>query len=37
VLAEAFPWPRPTIEDYDELVRDDIAADALEESELIGF
>jgi hypothetical protein len=24
-------------EDYDELLRDDIAADAVEESELIGF
>ena len=37
VLAEAFPSPTPNVEDYDELVRDDIAADAREESELIGF
>lgn len=37
VLAEAFGSPTPGVEDYDEFVRDDIAADALEESELIGF
>ena len=37
VLAEAFPSPSPRVEDYDELVRDDFAADAVEESELIGF
>ncbi len=37
MLAEAFPSPTPRVEDYDELVRDDIAADAVEESELIGF
>jgi hypothetical protein len=37
VLAEAFPSGRATIEAFTELVRDDIAADAREESELIGF
>ena len=37
VLAEAFPSPTPRVEDYDELVRDDIAAAAVEDSELIGF
>jgi hypothetical protein len=37
VLAEAFPSPTPRVEDYDELVRDDIAAAAAEDSELIGF
>ena len=37
VLAEAFPSPTSSVEDYDEFVRDDIAADAREESELIGF
>ena len=37
VLAEAFGSPTPRVEDYDELVRDDIAAHAVEESELIGF
>jgi hypothetical protein len=37
VLAEAFPSPGRSTHEYDELVRDDIAADAVEESELIGF
>jgi hypothetical protein len=37
VLAEAFPSPRTTIDDYDEFVRDDIAAAVMEDSELIGF
>jgi len=37
VLAEAFPSSRRSIDAYDELVRDDIAANAVEESELIGF
>ncbi|MGH8995955.1 MAG: hypothetical protein ACRDYB_08010 [Acidimicrobiales bacterium] len=37
VLAEAFPSSGRSVEDYPEFVRDDIAADAMEESELIGF
>jgi hypothetical protein len=37
-LAEAFPMQQlDRIEEYDEFVRDDIAADAIEQAELIGF
>lgn len=37
-VAEAFPMPQlDRLEEYDELVRDDIAADAMEQSEMIGF
>jgi hypothetical protein len=37
-LAEAFPMQQlDRIEEYDEFVRDDIAADAMEQAELIGF
>jgi len=37
-LAEAFPMQAlEPEENYDDLVRDDIAADAVEQSELIGF
>jgi hypothetical protein len=37
-LAEAFPMPAlERVEEIDELVRDDIAAQAVEQSELIGF
>jgi hypothetical protein len=37
VLAEAFSSSGQSAEDYPDFVRDDIAADAMEESELIGF
>ena len=37
VLAEAFPMQAIDTEDYPDLVRDDIAEDAMEQSELIGF
>ena len=36
VLAEAFPMQALDTEDYSDLVRDDIAEDAMEQSELIG-
>ena len=37
-LAEAFPMQQlDRIEEYDELVRDDIAEDAREQADLIGF
>jgi hypothetical protein len=37
VVAEAFSSPSQSNEDLDPDIRDDIAADALERSELIGF
>jgi hypothetical protein len=37
VIAEAFSGPGRSMEDLDPEIRDDIAADALERSELIGF
>jgi hypothetical protein len=37
VLAEAFSTPAVDVEEYPDFVRDDIAADAMEQSELIGF
>jgi hypothetical protein len=37
VLAEAFPMSVVDVDDYPDFVRDDIAADAMEQSELIGF
>jgi hypothetical protein len=37
ILAEAFSTPNRSMEDLNPEVRDDIAADALERSELIGF
>ena len=37
VLAEAFPMQALDKEDYPDFVRDDIAEDAMEQSELIGF
>ena len=37
VLAEAFPMGPADREEYPDFVRDDIAADAMEQSELIGF
>jgi hypothetical protein len=37
VVAEAFPMSALDAEQYPDFVRDDIAADAMEQSELIGF
>jgi hypothetical protein len=37
VLAQAFPMQAADVEDYPDLVRDDIAEDAVEQSDLIGF
>jgi hypothetical protein len=37
VLAEAFPMSAVDVEEYPDFKRDDIAADAMEQSELIGF
>ncbi len=37
VVAEAFPMRTLEAEQYPDFVRDDIAADAMEQSELIGF
>lgn len=37
VVAEAFPMQALDKEDYPDFVRDDIAEDAMEQSELIGF
>jgi hypothetical protein len=37
VVAEAFPMQALDAEDYPDFVRDDIAEDAMEQSELIGF
>jgi hypothetical protein len=37
VVAQAFSTPAHSMEDLDPAIRDEIAADALERSELIGF
>ena len=37
VIAQAFSTPAQRMEDLDPAIRDDIAADALERSELVGF